>query len=512
VEGLREVTLALRDYQLAALDGLREGIRAGHKRQILYAPTGSGKTEMAIALIQDALAKYSKTAFIVDRLSILYQTEARFDEHRLPFGVLQSGHYRFRPYERLQLCSAQTLARRGVTDDLKLIIVDEAHSCYRTTTNFLLAHPQIVAVGLSATPFTPSLGTIYSSVVSAKTTDALIAEGWLSPLKAYAAKRADMTGAETKFDGEWKEKEIEDRSMPIVGDVVSEWVTTTNRHFGGPAKTIAFAATVAHGNELCRQWQDAGYNFQQVSYKDGNDDWRRALIDEFRKPGSEIVGLVSCEALGKGFDVPDIRIGVSCRPYRKSLSSHIQQLGRVMRPAPAKDFAVWNCHSGNFLRFAEDTADIFANGVGSLSEKKHLDSKVRKEPEERESNFACGQCRFVFPAHIPACPSCGRERPKRKSEIDHLAGELVSVALNEPKDAWMADKPRVWRELCGYAIDSKHGDMERARKFALAQYRNLYDEWPSDRFEPADAIEPSAKLVRKVKQQVIRYYKRQAVA
>ena len=141
-----------------------------------------------------------------------------------------------------------------------------------------------------------------------------IADKWLVPLNAYIATTIDMTGAETKFDGEWKEKEIENRSRKIVGDIVAEWVSKTHEHFGGPVKTICFSASVPHGEELCRAFSDRGHVFQQVSYLDGNDEKRRKIIDEFRKPDSSIHGLISCEALAKGFDVVDILCGIGARP------------------------------------------------------------------------------------------------------------------------------------------------------------------------------------------------------
>src|SRR3546814_10004222 len=106
-------------------------------------------------------------------------------------------------------------------------------------------------------------------------------------------------------------------------------------------------------------FQGAGFNFQQISYKSGSDEDRKDLIEEFRKSNSSIQGLVSCEVLTKGFDVKDVMCGISARPYRKSLSSHVQQLGRVMRPAPGKTFALWLDHSGNYLRFNNDTQELF---------------------------------------------------------------------------------------------------------------------------------------------------------
>jgi len=53
--------------------------------------------------------------------------------------------------------------------------------------SFLKHHPDTVAIGLSATAFTKGLGNVFSHVVNSTTTDQLIADGWLVPLKAFAA-------------------------------------------------------------------------------------------------------------------------------------------------------------------------------------------------------------------------------------------------------------------------------------------------------------------------------------
>ena len=43
--------VALRDYQSAAIEALREHIRAGVKRLLLVSGTGTGKTVIAAAII-----------------------------------------------------------------------------------------------------------------------------------------------------------------------------------------------------------------------------------------------------------------------------------------------------------------------------------------------------------------------------------------------------------------------------------------------------------------------------
>lgn len=499
------MSLVLRPYQEASIQGLRDGVRNGHKSQLLCAPTGAGKTVVATRLMQEAQAKGSRAVFVVDRVALVSQTSSTFDQYDIAHGVMQGDHWRRRPWERIQVASAQTIARRGMMDDVQLLIIDEAHVMFDSVKK-LLDREGLIVVGLSATPFTRGLGKIFTNIVNVTTTDKLIAEGWLAPLKVYAAKAIDMKGAKLKFDGEWADEEMETRGLTILGDVVTEWVKQTNAHFGGPAKTLAFSATVRHGEEICREFQEHGYNFQQISYKDGNDEHRHALIEEFRKPDSEIVGLVSCEALARGFDVCDVKVGISARPYRKSLSGHIQQIGRLMRPAEGKEFALLLDHAGNFLRFRNDMERVFAEGVADLSQA-DFDSSVRKEPDEEEQKvYVCGGCKAVMRAASSHCPACGWERPKRIAEVLNLPGELVEVGKKKQQPDWMEDKAAVWRQLCGLALERKAGDVTAAERFAKAQFRNLYQEWPRLAMRNITPETPSEPLRRKVKANLIAYF------
>lgn len=330
-------------HQISAIQQLREGIRAGHRKQILMAPCGSGKTILACSMLQDALRKGSRAIFLVDRIVLVEQTSAVLDQFGLAHGVLQAGHWRMRPYEKLQVASAQTLERRGIPEDIDVLFVDEAH-CLRTKFLDYLQDTPAVVVGLTATPFAKGLGKIYSRVVNSVTTNDLIASGGLKPLKYYAATATIDTKGMKVVGGEWSESEIEERGRAIIGDVVQEWIDKTTLHFGGPRKTLVFSATVPHGAELCAKFREAGYDFRQISYRDGDDAQRAEIIAEFRRPDTQIHGLIACEIFTKGFDVPDVQVGVSARPYRKSLSSHIQQLGRVMRASPGQEYGLWLDH------------------------------------------------------------------------------------------------------------------------------------------------------------------------
>jgi len=63
--------LQLREHQTKVIEALREGFRLGHKTQLLYAPTGFGKTEVAIALMAAVKDKYKKAAMPTMKCRIL---------------------------------------------------------------------------------------------------------------------------------------------------------------------------------------------------------------------------------------------------------------------------------------------------------------------------------------------------------------------------------------------------------------------------------------------------------
>jgi superfamily II DNA or RNA helicase len=429
----------LRDYQNDGLDKLRDGIRNGHRSQLLYAPTGAGKTEIAIGLMEYSRRIGRRSAMILDRIVLCDQTSTRLDSYAIEHGVLQSGHWRYRPYERIQVCSAQTLEKRGAFPGLDLLIIDEAHQTRAATKKFIDSHPHIKVVGLTATPFTKGLGKVYTNVVNTVTTEYLVNTGNLVPLRVFLAKEIDMTGAK-KIAGEWSDSEVTERGVKITGDIVSEWAQKTNEIYGAPRKTIVFCASVAHGANLAEKFRAAGYNFIPVSYKD-TDEYKKAVFEDFAKPDTEIHGLIAVDVLTKGFDVPDVMIGISARPFSKSLSSHVQQMGRIMRSYPNKEFGLWLDHSGNYLRFQDDWDEIYSNGCGELDDGRE---KAKKEPTEIEKKDSkCPVCKALWKGG-DMCSFCGYIRQQRSKVVD-VPGELKELVTS--KKAPMQDKQQFYSEL-----------------------------------------------------------------
>ena len=486
--------LELREHQVEVIDALREGFRQGHRSQLLYAPTGFGKTEVAIYLMKATAEKYKRAAMVLDRIVLVDQTSMRLTKYGIDHGVFQADHWKFDRSHRLQVCSAQTIEKRKDFPVIDLLIVDECHIARVQTSAFIKNNPDVKVIGLTATPFTKGLGDLYTNVVCGATTSDLVGEKWLTPLKVYIAKEIDMTGVK-KVAGEWSQDQVTERGMQITGDIVTEWALKTNQVFGKPVKTIVFCAGVAHGADLVQQFASKGYNFVSISYKD-NDEFKKAAIEDFAKPDTLIHGLIATDILTRGFDVPDVMVGVSARPFSKSLSSHIQQMGRVMRPFEGKEFALWLDHSGNYLRFREEWDEIYADGVKSLEGKIERTKKEPTEKEKKESK--CSACGHLWPSNTDTCPSCGHVRQKRNL-VDQVAGELVELVAS--KKVAKDDKQMFYSEMLYIAEKRKYNP-----NWASHVYRDKFGVWPRNLHDTA--IPPSINTMKWITHRQIKFARR----
>lgn len=482
--------IELRPWQEEAVEELRDKMRRGVKRQVLSAPTGSGKTIIATFLLEEAYKKRSQSIFVCDRTALIHQTSRVFDDYGIAHGVIQADHWRRQPWQRIQVGSAQTLSRRGWPDDTKLIVVDEAHTFHKNTLE-RIGRGDVYVIGLTATPFTRGMGLHYESVTTVRTTQQLIDAGYLAPYRIFAPSEPDMTGAKT-VGGEWTDKEAEARSIPIVGDIVTEYL----RHADGK-KFIAFGATVAHCEEIQRQMLAAGIVCSLYTYRN-TDSEREETLKEFAKSDSYIRGLISVGALAKGFDSPAVECVIMARPLRKSLAEHIQIMGRGLRADsmnPEKTCIILD-HAGNCKRFYSDMMDFFANGASTLD-----DGTPRKKSEATKKEVEPLQCPKCKALHNPrpSCPECGHEYP-RKTNVVHVAGELSE--LTGLPDQSTEHRQSFYSQLLYIQQQRNYNP-----NFARAKYRDRFGIWPSQSIRN-EATMPTLATLNWVRSELIRYAKR----
>lgn len=493
------MALELRPEQQQVVDDISAAFRAGYKRVMVSAACGFGKTELATAILMAAKNNNKRAGFLADRISLCTQTSERFDKYGLDHGMMQASHWRFRPSELIQVCSVQTLARRK-WPDMTLMVVDEAHVLNAVVKKKLLEKSGY-AIGLSATAVTPGLGKYFDTVVNAPSTNRLIEMGRLVPLRYFACTAPDMTDVKV-VAGEWDAAETDKRALQVVGDVVQEYLLN-----GQGKKFIGFAASIAHAQELQRQFLQNGINVATYTANDNPDD-RSEIVQEFRKADSTIQGILSVEALTRGFDVASVEVLILARPLRSSLAVHVQMLGRVMRTAEGKTEAIVLDHSGNVARFWKECNELFENGVTELDDGKRKEKPKKAAKDDEVDMMTCPQCRTMHMPR-PSCPSCGHEYPKKKA-IEHVPGTLKElVALGNP--AMM--RRELWPMVVAVVMEKGNPDPDYLQRRSQAIYHEITGTFAQARASETRPAQPTPELRAKIKANQIRFIKgKQAAA
>jgi DNA repair protein RadD len=446
----------LRPYQNSAIRKVYASLRE-NRSCILQLPTGSGKTHCAAAVIQHGLAHGKRIAFFVDRLTLLDQTTDKFIEMGIPVGVVQAGHPMFNPAAPVQVCSIQTVARRSRSQwpEFDLAIVDEAHTNYALITTMQEKWSNLKYIGLTATPFTRGLGLTWNDLVVGVTTRELIEEGHLSEYVAFGPSQPDLKGVKRSgFD--YSATDLGERMAPLTGDILAHY---RDKALG--MKTLGFTPTVAFAQHLALEFQAAGLNADHVSGHD-TEERRKDVLDRFKREDDMIV--FNCEVLTKGFDLPDLKALILARPTR-SLSLHIQMLGRGLRAAEGKERVLILDHAGNIERlgFPDDPLpdELCKNQPGE-----NTDTRKPSDP----TPWNCPKCHSLVPPRTILCPTCGF-RPAKRDEVEVVPGilkKLSSGGLTE-----RMQKEYMYAQLLHIARERNYSDGWAAHK-----YRELFKVWP----------------------------------
>lgn len=324
----------LRPHQIVALDRLKDSLRAGKRRPLLQLPTGAGKTVVAAHIVHGALSKGNRVAFIVPMLNLIDQTFSRFVENGIDpgdMGVIQGDHEWRRPHAPIQICSVQTLARRGMPD-ASVLVIDEAH-VRDAKLHAYLTGPQgrsVAAVGLSATPFAKGLGRVYDDLISPVTMRELIGGGYLSNFRVFAPSHPDLSGV--KIDaksGDYQTGELSEcmSKAHLVADIVATWLEKAQNR-----PTLCFAVDRAHAAVLHDQFEKTGIS---SAYVDANTPRDERAVIAARFQAGEIKVICNIGTMTTGVDL-DVRCIIFARPT-KSESLFVQCIGRGLRTADGKD-------------------------------------------------------------------------------------------------------------------------------------------------------------------------------
>ena len=413
----------LRPYQVAALESLRREIRAGRRRPVLVAPTGSGKTTIASSMIHSAVAKGGSVLAIAHRRELITQLRDRLRDHDVETGVIMAGSARVD--QPVMVASIQTLVRRDLPP-AKIIIVDECHHARAATYHKIIdAYPEAVVVGLTATPWRldgKGLGGasgLFDSIVVAATPAELLDQGYLCQATGHAYVPPDFGDVATKAgDYDHAGLSLAYSRSHVLGDIVSRWLEHCGPRVAPPRgrRTILFASSLENSRELIDRFRAEGISAEHLDYKVPAAE-RRAIIDRVRTGATTVISNVGI--LGEGVDVPELECAILARPT-KSVGVYLQQVGRVLRTAAGKARAIVHDHAGNITQhgFWDDPRDY------SLS-------ADRNKSTGAAPTRTCPECFWVGHASATQCPECGYVFPAALSDVDDAHKELTLDQMRE---------------------------------------------------------------------------------
>lgn len=337
--------IVLRPRQEKAVSDIRGAFKAGYVAPLLRASTGFGKSAAAIYMIQSALGKGQKVWFLAHLKELLNDCASRLHEAGIPYGDIRSGFDGDRS-KAVQVVSVQTAARR--LDRLEkptLIIVDEAHlavaSTYISIFEWAHAGPKFYRPGgawlllLTATPKRLSgepMGEVADHIVETCSTQELIDEKLLAPIRYYAPMGPDMSGART-LAGEFNQSDVAGimDKPSITGNAVTEYKKVAH---GRPA--VAFCVNIKHAENVAAEFRAAGYRAIAVSGESDTVE-RDAALRGLRDGQLDVV--CNCALWVAGVDAPSIACIIMLAPTQ-SLTKYLQSIGRGLRMHPGKDCCI----------------------------------------------------------------------------------------------------------------------------------------------------------------------------
>lgn len=423
-------TINLFHDQSDLIQRLRQSMRV-HKSVLMQSATGSGKTVMAAYMIQSAVTKGNRCAFIVPRNELLRQTAETFAAFNIRFGYFAAG-YQTSPFEKVQLVSGPTLSRRlDKAPMANVVFVDEVHFG-AAQLETIIRHYQARGawvIGLSATPWKMSgkgLGDWFDHMEQGPSIAKLIADKRLSEYRLFAPSAPDLSGVKTTA-GDYAKGQLNDvmeNDRVLIGNAVSHY----KKHAAGRLN-VSFCTSLKHAEIVADAFKEQGIPAAMVSGEMDADE-RSHRIKAFAR--RELHVLTSVDLLTFGFDLAsaaqmDVTIeAMSDMRPTKSLSLQLQKWGRVLRrkDEPALIFD----HAGN-------SDPDRAHGLPDDEREWTLDGRQKRSKDGAEPTQPIRQCPQCYMVHrpTPECPSCGFVYPVQSRMIDEIEGELAEITERRQK-------------------------------------------------------------------------------
>ena len=361
---IAELDKSLRPYQVNSKREIYEAWLS--VRSVLFQmPTGTGKTRLFASIIKDfRTISIEKTIIPQPRILVLaHRTElieqisnTITNKYHITCGIIKSGIWENMD-ALVQVASVQSLTRRLArwgTVPFGLIVIDEAHHALaKTYLKICSAFPDARILGVTATPCRlngESFRKIFDKLIVSPAVQKFIDMGYLSKFQYYSIKPT----AQFQYDidnihyfganGDYAEKEL--MNLCDKTQVRAQLIKSYNKYAKGK-KGIVYTINKTHNKHVAQQYQNIGVSVATID-SDTPAEERRRIVFDFRNGKYDIICNVNI--FSEGFDCPYIEFIQLARPTL-SLSLYLQQVGRALRIADNKTYALILDNVGSYNKF-----------------------------------------------------------------------------------------------------------------------------------------------------------------
>ncbi|WP_426753487.1 DUF3427 domain-containing protein [Myxococcus sp. Y35] len=325
-------------HQRQMLEALEAERQHGHRKNLVVAATGTGKTWVAAFDYRRLRAQgHERLLFVAHRDEILIQSQqvfqlvlqdAAFGERLVAGERPVHGHHVFASVQSLQR-QLETLA----PDAYDVVVVDEFHHSEAPTYRRLLERlrPRIL-LGLTATPDRGDgqsvLGWFDGRIACDVRLWQALEQGLLCPFQYFGVHDSTDLSSVTFKRGMYAKGELEalytgdDLRARRILQAVAEYV-----HVPQAMRALGFCVGVTHAEVMARHFNAAG--LRSVALHAGTPDGeRREAVSRLRR--GELQAVFTVDLFNEGVDIPEVDTLLLLRPT-ESATIFLQQLGRGLR-------------------------------------------------------------------------------------------------------------------------------------------------------------------------------------
>jgi DNA repair protein RadD len=429
------MTLTLRPYQSAAINGIYNYFASETGNPLIVIPTAGGKSLVMATFVEGVLKAYpdQRILIVTHVRELIEQNHAEL--LRLwpgaPAGIYSAGLKQRDLKAPILFAGIQSIQKHvyGV-QQCDLVLIDEAHLIPRSSNTMYRRfldglkrlNPAMKVIGLTATPYRLDSGllhegkdAIFTDVAYEASVRELIDDGYLAPvISKPMATQIDVSGVGTR-GGEFIAKDLE---AAVDQDAITQAAVGEIATFGHDRKSwLVFCAGVDHAHHVRDAIRARGVTCETI-VGDTPSVQREALIKDFK--AGRIRCLTNANVLTTGFNAPGVDLIAMLRPT-KSAGLYVQIVGRGCRLAPGKEDCLVLDFAGNIARHGP------------------IDAIKPKRPKAGEDGEAptkvCPECSSVVHAAVRECPDCGHLFPPPQVHLDAQASTLD--VLSSGKSQWL---------------------------------------------------------------------------